>query len=197
MKRIICLIAAAAFVLTACSAQGSENSNASSEAASRVQSSAESSIESSEEISDSSALPMGVNPYRRNTLRYTSPKATISVSFPDVFCVEDKDYSPADGIYLTTREGRQSLQIEAVTSENADIDSLKEYLKKTYPDAEISVNDDGIITCKMDAKDKAGNNVRAYLKAKITGYGYNEAVLYFLEEDKTVCEPMFNKITLQ
>lgn len=197
MKKIICIILAASAFLTISACRSTDNTS-SSEPSSRIESSAESKdVSSEDESTESSSLPAGVNPYRRDTLRYTSPKATISVSFPDVFCVQDDDYTPADGIYLTTKEGRQSLQIEAVTSEGADIDSLKEYLKKTYPDSEVSVNNDGILICKMDAKDKAGNDVRAYLKAKITSFGYNEAVLYFTEDEKVTCEPMFSKITLQ
>lgn len=211
MKRII--IAAAILTLAAFSAGCKNQSSTAAQSDSVQYSSSSSYAVSSEpeqqsneasqpsEISDisaeeTSALPYGVREYKDGLLEYISTSGKLTATFPEALCVENKDYVPKDGIYLQTEDGKQTLQLETVESEGIDRNSLVDYLEETYPDAKVYITDSRLVICKMTTKDKSGNKVCAYMKAKVSDTGYNEAVLYFHQEDSRQSENIFNKISL-
>lgn len=153
-------------------------------------------IESSSVSEEVSSLPYGLREYKDGLLEFISTSGKLTATFPDSLCVENKDYVPKEGIYLQTEDGKLTLQLENVESEGVDRDSLVDYLKETYPDAKVYITDSRLVICKMTTKDRSGNKICAYMKAKIIDRGYNEAVLYFHQEDSRQSENIFNKISL-
>ncbi len=198
------LIAAAILLLFTASIFGcSEEKNEDSPLSetTSVMSSAESSEESSKiNISQSSieesTLPEHVIEDRKGYLKFTSMSGSVSAIFPEDFSLLCSEYTPTDGIYLQNTDGTATLQIEAIKNEGIDRQSLVDYISANYPDSEVYVNDSKNIICKSTITDASGNKSLCYMKAVITDRGYNEAVLYFKENEKDKYEPLFNKISI-
>ncbi len=198
------LIAATLFILSfaglfGCSPEEAAESSVSETAS--VMSSAESSEESSENSIpqssvEESSLPAHVVEDRKGYLKFTGSSGNISAVFPDDFSVLCTEYTPSDGIYLQNSDGTATLQIEAIENEGIDRETLVDYLEDNYSDAEVYVNDSKNIICKSAVTDGSGNKSVCYMKAVITEKGYNEAILYFKQSEKSKYEALFNKISI-
>ena len=198
------LIAAAVFIslvagMYGCTPEKTEESSV-SEAVSVI-----SSDESSEESSktnqshseaEENSLPEHITEEKKGYLKFTDSTGKVSATFPDTFSLLCTEYSPTDGIYLQNSDGTATLQIEAIKSEGVNRDSLVDYLKENYPDAEIYVNDSKNIIFKSTVTDTSGNKSVCFMKAVITGSGYNEAVLYCKEGEESKYESLFNRISI-
>lgn len=143
-----------------------------------------------------SSLPEQLSPAREGFLKYISPKKSMTAVFPQDFSVLREDYKTLDGILLQNQNGSASLQLESLSGENITRTALTDYLTKTYPQASISLRDSKTVICKTPVTDKKGNHLLAYMKAVISPDGYNEAVLYFNEKDKSEFESVFDKISV-
>ncbi|MBR2175727.1 MAG: hypothetical protein IJ861_02120 [Clostridia bacterium] len=202
MKKCLLITAAVllTFLLSACSQSSSDESSENSEntmiVTADISSQSYEPVSEPPESSSEISLPQGIYESKKGYLKFINKHNTMTVTFPEEFYLTDDDYIPSDGIYLQNKDGTATLQLEVIENEGVSKDDLVAYLKETYANAEVYVNDARIIICKAITKDAKGNQVAAYLKAKITDSGYQEAVLYFHEEDKTRFEPIFNKITL-
>ncbi len=202
MKKTVILILTAAFIISAAGCGGKEKEEEASVTGSSPaiihRESSVSSPESSTAVSSKqeSRLPDGVHEEKEGFLRYTSPGKEITSVFSSEFNTENTEYRPAIGIMLSDDDGSATLQIEAVKNKGISRNDLVDYLKETYPDAEVYVTDNKQIICKSKIKDGSGTEVMAYLKAAVTDIGYNEAVLFFKESDKSKYETVFNRITL-
>lgn len=199
-KQLIIFISAIAlFAASGCSGNDEESEPVQETASTvvSVESMEEISVVSQEEKSEVvSTLPDGVKEDKKGYLKYTDSGKSITAIFPDSFSVLDSEYTPENGIYLQNADGTATLQIESVKNEGIARNDLSEYLKETYPDADVYISDSKNIICKSTVTDSSGNQVMSYMKAVITDNGYNEAILYFKESDKKQFETIFNKIKI-
>ena len=207
MKKATIILSAALLItfLAGCSGSGEESKSESSaqETASSVSSQTESSqisikrpAESSvvSQVSEESKLPDGITVKDKETFNYTNNTANLKVDFPKEFDSVSNEYKPTTGIYLGNQDGTATLQIEAVKNPDITSTDLIDFLKKKYSDSSVSINDKKKIICKTTVKNTKGQTVSAFLKAEVTTEGYNEIILYFRPEDKSVYEAVFNKI---
>lgn len=151
---------------------------------------------STEESKEESKLPDGISEEKKGFLRFTSYSGRVSAVFPEMFQTLCQGYTPTDGIYLQTSDGKATLQLEYVDNEGITKNDLSDYLKQTYPGANVFINDDKNVICKTTIKDSQKNTVCCYLKAIVDSEGYREAILFFKEADKKTYETIFNQITL-
>lgn len=173
---------------------------------------ADSNIESSEPVTESSAivsekeisapessdvntLPEGLSLNGTGMLKFTGYSDGLIVVFPSEICYPDDDYQPENGIYLHNSDGTATLLIDTIKSGGASKNTLAEYLKDTYPDAQVYVSDSREVICKTQKTDNKGNKLHVYLKAKITSWGYNEAILCFRENEQHKYDNYFARIS--
>ena len=88
------------------------------------------------------------------------------------------------------------MQLEYVENKGITKNSLVDYLKETYPDASIYINDEKNVICKVKMKDSQDNVVYSYLKAIVDDNGYKSAILFFKEAEMKNYETVFSKIKI-
>lgn len=195
---IMCILTAAAML---CGCGETENKASKPETESSVITSSEQEPASENELSapessDVDRLPDGLTLNGTGMLRYTSPSGEMEAVFPNELCYVDDEYRPEDGIYLHNSDGTATLLLEAVNSVGVRRATLIEYLKEKYPDAEIYISDTRNIVCRTEFTDNSGRRLKAFMKAKISNNGYNEAILCFRPEDIGIYDNIFARITL-
>ncbi len=204
MKIIIVILSAAILITSAagCSKAEKEDETASAEekVSAIVHKKDEVSVSIVSELIESSeseyTIPDSIEEYKNGFLKYSDTSKKISAVFSSEFTYQNKEYTNPSGIFLTNADGSASLQIEAVDNKGINRNDLVDYLKNTYPDYKVYINDSKNIICKGYTTDAGDNKVLRYMKAIITDNGYNEAVLYFKEDNKSKYENIFNKISL-
>lgn len=153
--------------------------------------------ESSEtEVSENSAvLPVGLTKSGKNKLKYTSSVLSLSVTFPNDFCIVNNDYTPSYGIYLQHKEGTATLLIESVEDTTYSQNEFANLLSEKYPDSDIYIDDYRCVICKRTYNDLSGNKITSFLKIKNKNGGYNEILLTCSSSDSSKFETVFNQIT--
>lgn len=154
----------------------------------------ESSAEELSEISEQSQLPAMLTRNSNGSLKYKNDFLSMSVSFPADFCIVDESYTPVNGIYLRNIEGTATLQLESVEDNDVSPNDLADYLREKYEGSVVYVTDTKDVVCKNTVTDRKGNRVVSYLKIRTKKGGYNEAILYFHEENQEKFENLFNQI---
>ena len=198
MKKITIFLSALVLLISSgCSGQSDDlsvNETASEETTKTV--SVTISQVSEEESVEESHLPDGISEDKKGFLKFISYSGKISAVFPDKFNTLCSGYTPTDGIYLQTSDGKATLQLEYVENKGITKNSLVDYLKETYPDASIYINDEKNVICKVKMKDSQDNVVYSYLKAIVDDNGYKSAILFFKEAEMKNYETVFSKIKI-
>lgn len=158
------------------------------------QSSAEVIGSSEYSVIDPSDMPAGMSK-SGNYYTYRNSVLSLSVKFPDTFCVIDEDYQPDYGIYLQNDEGTATLLLQSVTDHHLNHKEMAAYLKEHYPDAEVYISDNREVICKLSTSDINGNSIMMFQKIKLQSGGYNEIVLCCREEEKSIYSNVFKKIS--
>ena len=158
--------------------------------------SSESSIQSSAEESEfPSELPEGLTKASRGKLRFTTSVLSLSVTFPDEFCVLNEDYIPPYGIYLQNKEGTATLLVESVGDKTLTYRNMTAYLREQYPEARVYATDRKDVVCKMNSIDRSGNKIFILQKLRVKTGGYNSAVICCRPEEREKYEAVLNDIT--
>ena len=223
MRKLLCvlLLSATALQLCACSGGAEQSTDSEASVSSHSDSSAQDSssysadttgdssgvseeslvsdisLELSDEEYESSAEvkpPIGVSRESNGKFKFTSSVLSLSVTFPDEFCLINDDYSPQYGIYLQNVPGTATILLEAVEDETLTHRQLAEYLRSQYPDSEVYINDKKEVLCKMTAKDQNGNSVYIMQKFQTRPGGYNKIVLCCKPEEKSKYTSVFKEI---
>ncbi len=155
------------------------------------------SYDTSEEDYESSAEirpPVGVSIEPGGKFKFTSSVLSLSVTFPDEFCIINDDYSPQYGIYLQNTSGTATLLLEAVEDETLTHRQLAGYLRSQYPDSEVYITDKKEVLCQLATTDKNGNSVYVMQKFQTRSGGYNKIVLCCKPDEKSKYTPVFKDI---
>lgn len=153
--------------------------------------------QSLQEISEEDEVqyPVGVAPYSNGKLRFTTSVLSLSVVFPEEFCVLNTDYYPSYGIYLQNVDETATLLLESVVDKTLTYRQMADYLQHQYPTARVSTTDTKDVVCRMTMTDPDGHALYVQQKIRVRSGGYNAAVLCCRAEDRTQYERLFNEIT--
>lgn len=156
-----------------------------------------SSQESSEEVSETIQYPVGVSRYGKGKLKFTTSVLSLSVVFPEEFCLLNTDYYPSYGIYLKNTDETATLLLESVVDRDMTYRQMADYLKRQYPSAKVSTTDSKEVICKLTMTDEDGHELYIQQKIRVRSGGYHAAVLCCRAEDRTKYERLFNEITFR
>ncbi len=139
-------------------------------------------------------LPIGVARASKGKLRFTTSVLSLSLIFPEEFCVLNTDYYPSYGVYLQNKEGTATLLTESVVDKTLTYRQMAAYLREKYPTAKVYTNDTKDVVCKLSMTDEDGHELYVQQKIRVQSGGYNAAVLCCRIEDKDHFEKVFNGI---
>ncbi len=139
-------------------------------------------------------LPEGVRTTAQGKLRFSTSVLSLNVTFPDEFCIQNKDYLPKYGIYLQNMAGTATLLLESVEDKTMTSKQMSDYLKQKYPDASIFTNDKRDIIFKLNTMDSSGSPYCLMQKIRMKSGGYNQILLCCRPSEKSAYAKIFNEI---
>ncbi len=152
--------------------------------------------ENSRQHSQTVSYPESVEEIDAEHLRFKSKSGKYAALFPKKFSSESSELRSDDSIYLTTEDGKASLQLDYVPSDGITQEDLITYLEKKYKGSKSEILDSNYIIFKTSIKDKKDNKLTSYLKVLISDDGYTEAVLSFHESENSKYSDLIDKIEL-
>ena len=150
-----------------------------------------------EESIDEISYPEGTEEVNTDSLKYKSADGKLNVTFPKDFIKKLDSISSESGIYLSTSDGKATLQLDHIKCEGVNRDNLRDFLEEKYKDSKAETGEDGTLIFKVNTTDKKKNKVTCCLKAVVKDNGYCQAILSYHQGDENKYLPQLEKIIIQ
>ncbi len=152
---------------------------------------------SKKEVHNDISYPEETEEIDAENLRFKSSSGNIVATFPKIFCRKVEDAAVNEGIYLTTEDGKATLQLDHVISEEITRDKLKEYLEKQYKNSKAELIDENILIFRTINTDKKKNKAVTCLKAVVKDNSYTQVIVSYHESDSSLYESIIDKVEIK